>query len=192
MLFVLAATFVGCNRDASPRGEPTTASGPHATAPEPPTARQTASAAENALAESMLLVLDDFPGGWVHKAGDPSEDTPTTVPPALARCVSAAYVGRTGRAVGGEFSNKDTTLLSVNPIVSVFDNEDDAQIAARAIISEAQCFADVVGDGLDVDTSFAFGPTHTEPLSAGLFDRLTLRSTKPRHRRVATCSYSTS
>jgi len=117
----------------------------------------------------MLLALKDFPPGWVHKAADPGDDPHASVPAPLERCVPPAFVGQTGRAVGGEFSDENTTLLSINPLVYVFDSEEHAQIAARAITSEAQCFADVIGNGLDLDRTFAFGETHTEPLSADFF-----------------------
>lgn len=117
----------------------------------------------------MLLTLPDFPAGWVHQAAGPRDDLQASDPGPFTRCISSAFAGQTGRAVGGEFSDKDTTTLSINPSVYVFDNAADAQSAAQSIISEVQCFADVIGDGLDTGGTVKLGQTYTEPLQADAF-----------------------
>jgi hypothetical protein len=125
-----------------------------------------ASANEDDFAASMLLTLDDFPAGWVHKPGEP--DT-SNAPAPLAPCYDFELHGQTGEAVGGEFSDFNTTMLSINPSVYVFDSAEHAGLAADALIDQAQCLADAIGDGFDVDATFAFGPTETRPLDASAF-----------------------
>jgi hypothetical protein len=122
--------------------------------------------AEDELARSMLLTLNDFPTGWVHK---PDEAAQAPGPAPLEACLVDTYPGQTGSAIGGEFSDENTTRLSINPSVYVFQDASSASAAADTILAIGECFAEAIGDGLNVDETFAFGPSWTEPLSADSF-----------------------
>lgn len=126
-------------------------------------------ASEDDLAESLLLTPADFPPGWIHEPDQPGEDPQEPSPNPLEACLDDEYAGQTGSAIGGEFSDTNTTRLSINPSVYIFDTPASAQNAAQTIISNAQCIADVVGEGIEVNGSFALGKTYTEPLSAEAF-----------------------
>jgi len=140
-----------------------------ASAVDPTSARVTK---DDALAESMLLAASDFPNGWVHEPTDSSYDPQAPfpgAPDAMKKCFTGAFPGQTGRAIGGEWSNSRTTMLSINPSVYVFDNPEDAQRAAQQTMTNAQCMADSIGDGLDVDATFSYGKSYTTQLAANEF-----------------------
>ena len=155
LLAITLSLAAGCGGGASSAGEAS-----------PPGSESALSdpTAEDAFAESLLLTSDDFPTGWVHLAyeRDPREAAPEPSRP----CIENQFPGQTGSAIGGEFSDENTTLLSINPSVFVFDGAASAQAAAEAIMSNVQCYADRVGDGMDVNETFAVGKTYTEALEA--------------------------
>jgi hypothetical protein len=177
ILVLGVALGTACASDTSTEGKTRSSASPPAssdsTSPKTPAAQETTRSAdpraEDDLAESMLLTIEDFPPGWVHKPYDDSQDAQAPDPNPLEPCSDDSFAGQTGSAIGGEFSDENTTLLSVNPSVYVFESAESAQSAADTIVSNAQCFADVIGDGLDIDETFAFGRTYVEPLSAEAF-----------------------
>ncbi len=67
-------------------------------------------------------------------------------------------------------SDENTTLLSINPAVFVFDSEASAESGIDSPIEEYECLAQVVGDGLDVDEEFAFGEMRVETLPTDVYD----------------------
>jgi len=171
-LAVVSIALIACGGDGYSAS--TTASSPTPSEQSDRAARDagatpTAAPSEDSLAASMLPTLADFPTGWVHRPASPDEDLAVAGPEPIRACFQPELTGLTGTAVGGEFSDSNTTRLSINPSVYVFNNETNAEQAVQTIAARAQCFADTIGDGLDVDESFAFGPTYTEALNAGDF-----------------------
>lgn len=117
----------------------------------------------------MLITLEDFPAGWIHEPEEP-EETQERGPEPLEACLVDNYPGQTGSAIGGEFSDENTTRLSINPSVYVFQDDSSARNAADALLASVQCFSEAIGDGFNVDETFAFGPSWTEPLPSDGFD----------------------
>jgi hypothetical protein len=122
--------------------------------------------ADSDSAASRLLTIDDFPDGWVHRPPQPGEVDDGSTPGENAYgCPVGPLVGETDRAFGGEYSNANTTMLSVNPTVHVFETAAAAAAALDELYARSECFARAVGDGLDLDASFAFGKTTIEERS---------------------------
>jgi hypothetical protein len=119
----------------------------------------------------MLLDRSDFPQDWVHRPWDQEALDEFRSGSAWQHCyANSTLPGETDRAYGGEYSNENTTLLSINPAVFVFDSEANAELGMDSLIKEFECFAGVVGDGLEVDEQFAFGETRVERLPADMYD----------------------
>lgn len=106
-----------------------------------PTATPTADAnAESALAESLLLDVNDFPTGWAEGPADDEEPSP------FDRCDDKApSKGRTGEAETGEFSEGDSK--EVQHSVAVFTSAADAAASLDEVRALGECLADVVNKG---------------------------------------------
>lgn len=135
-----------------------------------PTSSPISSAVDDGLAATMLLDASDFPEGWIHRPYDEKAIDEWRSNPAWAQCFNPSLPGETDRAFGGEYSDKNTTLLSINPAVYVFDSAAGAESGMKSLIDEYDCFAGVVGTGLDVDAGFAYGDTSVETLDADVYD----------------------
>lgn len=126
---------------------------------------------EAGVAQTMLLALSDFPQGWVHRPWDQEAIDDFRSGSAWEHCYEERTLsGETDRAYGGEYSDENTTLFSINPAVFVFDSNANAESAVDSLIAEFQCFAQVVGEGLEVDEQFAFGETRVEILPADMYE----------------------
>ena len=128
---------------------------------------------DDRLAESMLLDSDDFPDDWVHLAynqDDLDEAYADFGVGSLDACRMESFDGETGRALNGEFSDRNTTMLSINPRVIVFDTDEHARAAVADIVRVQRCEADAIGTGLDVDETFALGPATFESRPSEPFD----------------------
>jgi hypothetical protein len=102
------------------------------------------STAENALAEDLLLTLDDFADDWTEMP-DEDEDTPNP----LDECDPGTPEGRTGEAESGEFSDGSVTFQQS---VGVFESADDAVAALERVPGMGDCMVGIVNDGgLDDD-----------------------------------------
>jgi hypothetical protein len=102
-----------------------------------------AAADENALAQSMLLALSDFPTGWAEESSDEDEESP------FDQCDSEAD-GQTGRAETGEFSEGGNATVAES--VVIFNTA--ARVSARLdnLLSFGDCLVGVVASGkLDTD-----------------------------------------
>ena len=120
---------------------------------------------EAAIAQTMLIDISDFPAGWVHRPWDEEAIDEFRSIPAWSHCYEQKTLpGETDRAYGGEYSDENTTLLSINPAVFVFDSEGNAEQGVDELVGEFECFAAVVGNGLDVNERFAVGETGVEAL----------------------------
>jgi hypothetical protein len=136
---------------------------------EPTRTRVGVTGDEGEFARSMLLTRSDFPDGWVHRAPVAEEQAEPEPGDPFHAC-DPEIPGQTGEAFGGEYSDENTTLLSINPTVHVFETEEHAEQAVDLIVGQARCFAEAIGEGMDVDDEFAFGPTTFEELSAEEFN----------------------
>lgn len=145
--------------------EPTATTAPSATATA---AAPLDPSAENAFAESLLLTLADFPAGWFHEPAEPEDSEPPSAP--FDACIDIEFDGQTGSAIGGEFLPESSARLRISPTVYVFEGAAAAQEAAETIVSSIQCFADLVGDGLDLDEDFAIERAYTEPLAPAAYE----------------------
>ena len=122
-------------------------------------------------AQTKVLELSDFPSGWVHRPWDQEAIDQFRSLPAWKHCYQEKTLpGETDRAYGGEYSDKNTTLRSINPAVFVFDSEANAKRGIDGLINEYECFAGVVGDGLAVNESFAMGETNVKALPEEMYD----------------------
>lgn len=135
--FILAAALSACGGSSTPDAP----SGP------PP-----AAGSEDELARSLLLAISDFPDGWIHEPAEPDE---LAASDPFAGCNQEPYPGQTGKAEGGEFSDADTTQLSVNPIVFVFATEKDAKAALDRFADQINCMARIIRNGSARDEEFA-------------------------------------
>jgi len=119
----------------------------------------------------MLLDGSDFPPDWIHLPYDQDAIDEFRSGSAWEHCYeNSTLPGETDRAYGGEYSDENSTLLSINPAVFVFDSEASAESGVDSLIDEYECFAQVVGAGLEVDEDFAFGEMRVETLPADVYD----------------------
>jgi hypothetical protein len=126
---------------------------------------------DSGFARTMLLDRSDFPQNWVHSPWDQEAVDEFRSRSAWQHCYeNSTLPGETDRAYGGEYSNANTTLLSINPAVFVFDSEVKAESGMDSLIEESECFARVIGNGLDVDEQFAFGETRVETLPEEMYN----------------------
>ncbi|HLC40295.1 MAG TPA: hypothetical protein VJO34_01555 [Methylomirabilota bacterium] len=144
------------------------------------------SEAENELAASLLLTVDDFPTGW---AEDTSADEETT---ALEKeCDTGPAPGRTGWAETGDFSMGGISTIAEG--VAVFQLQDDARASLDRIESAGKCRVDFINDGklgdskrVFSDASFsrasfpAYGDASTRPGESTPPSRRNTRSTARR------------
>ena len=101
---------------------------------------------ENALAEDLLLTLDDFAEDWTEEPED-DDDSPNP----LDECDPGPAAGRTGEAESGEFSDGDWTFQQS---VGVFETPEDAVAAIERVPGMGDCMVEIVNDGgLDDDES---------------------------------------
>jgi len=119
----------------------------------------------------MLLALSDFPQGWIHRPWDQQAIDDFRSGSAWEHCYEEATLpGETDRAYGGEYSDENTTRLSINPAVFVFDSGANAERGIDSLIGQFECFAQTIGNGLEVDEQFAFGETSVEALPEEMYD----------------------
>lgn len=116
---------------------------------------------ESALAESLLLTVQDFPVGWSEQAEEDEEEG------LIERCSDETDldVGRTGRAATGSFSSSN--LPEIEHSVVVYASNDALNVAIDAAISEErfQCVVDRINDG-EIDTEdFEYGDASFGPIS---------------------------
>ena len=107
------------------------------------------SEAENELAASLLLTVDDFPTGWAEDTSADEENA------ALEKeCDTGPAPGRTGWAETGDFSKGGSSSISQQ--FAVFQSTDAAQDALHRIESRGKCAVDVINDGKLDDSEFEF------------------------------------
>jgi hypothetical protein len=101
--------------------------------------------AEDDLARSLLLTVNDFPTGWAEELGEEDdEDNP------FDQCDPGPPPGRTGIAETGDFSKGGTEEVSQQ--VGVFDSAQDATAALDRYPSTGDCVVKLINDG-KLDTS---------------------------------------
>lgn len=132
-------------------------------------ATQTPSPTDDVVASTLLLDSSDFPEGWVNLPWNQQAMDDFRAGAPWERCHASMLPGEVDRAYGGEYSDANTTLLSINPAIYVFDSAASAEAGVDSLIGEYECFADVVGKGIDIDEQFAFGETNVEALAADQF-----------------------
>ena len=164
LLAIVLALAIACagsapssDQASPPASQPTQSESEH---PIDPTA-------ENEFATSMLLTLADFPAGWFHEPDDSDEDE---MPNPLDVCFDDEFEGQTGSALGGEFSDANTSRLSINPSVYVFGSADDAQKAVESMLPSIKCMAVLIGDGLELNANVALGRMYYEPISTDVYE----------------------
>jgi hypothetical protein len=100
---------------------------------------------ETALAQAMLLVLEDFPTGWAEDKSDLQDDEESP----FDECDTGPEIppGRTGRAETGDFS--DDSSSDISETVAVFADVESLSQEWDAVFSpsRADCFVGVVEDG---------------------------------------------
>ena len=149
VLTLFAVPLAGCNSgDDGESATPTLAPG-----------------SEDALAREIVLMTDDFPRGWQHRPPDESSEPPA----ALADCAPEVYVGVSGHATGGAFSDSDLNRVSISPAVWVFADELAARDAVDEFVEDVECYARLVREGrLDTDAGRFTSATVEQP-EAGAF-----------------------
>lgn len=112
----------------------------------PPTntpAEATIAHSEDALAESLLLTIADFPTGWTETPDDESDDGDSS---GLDKCsVKEKLSGGTGTASTGDFSKGNSG--SVTQLVAVYATDEAAKAATPALESFFDCLVRVINDG---------------------------------------------
>jgi hypothetical protein len=100
---------------------------------------------ERAIAESILLTVNDFPTGWAEETQS-DEESP------FDRCDPDKAPGNLGEAETGDFSDGSDFTLSES--VAVFETSAQVGFAIDRVEEVAQCFVEVVDDG-DADNAEA-------------------------------------
>ena len=100
--------------------------------------------AEDDLARSLLLDVNDFPTGWAETPADEEDDNP------FDECNGDPPRGRTGTAETGNFSSGGSEVISQD--AGVFDSPANVNSTLDQIQERADCIVKVVNEGkLDDD-----------------------------------------
>ncbi len=141
-LLLLAATLLLATA-CSGSDEPTAAAGSTPRATATPTANPDA---ENDLAKTYLLTINDFPTGWAENPPDDDEaESPTD------KCDDFSELrGRSGRAFTGDFSRGGVAEVSQG--AALFPDDATAAAAMQQVSGRLDCLAKIINDGgLDED-----------------------------------------
>ncbi|MEX1254911.1 MAG: DUF4352 domain-containing protein [Dehalococcoidia bacterium] len=111
---------------------------------------------EDQLAESMLLLLSDFPTGWAEEP-ESDEDSP------FDDCTPDTPAGRMGRAATGSFSSGGSDSISQS--LATFETPDQANAAEDDRSSIGDCLVEVVEAGRLDDQEAAYSDASFSPLS---------------------------
>ena len=112
---------------------------------------------EDALADSLLLEVSDFPSGWAEEPpADEGEEDP------FEEC-TPDMPGRTGRAESGDFSRGGSATIAQSIVVYVGNAEISA--ALDQVPANAQCSIDLINDGDLDDSEFAYSDASLGSLS---------------------------
>ena len=112
-------------------------------APEQPTSTVDPNA-EDDLARSLLLDVNDFPTGWAETPADEDDDSP------FDDCDEGHAPGRTGVADTGDFSSGGSDVVSQE--AAVFDTPENGNSVLDRIQGRADCVVEAINEGkLDDD-----------------------------------------
>ena len=146
LVVAVACTSSGGDSDGGDDGAQSTTTSETAEAtdaPEQPTSTVDPNA-EDDLARSLLLDVNDFPTGWAETPADEEEDNP------FDECDEGPAAGRTGSAETGQFSSGGSEAISHD--VGVFDTPENGSSALDRLPSRADCIVELINDGaLDDD-----------------------------------------
>lgn len=115
-----------------------------------------AAANEDDLAQSLLLVLSDFPTGWAEEPDNDNESP-------FDECGYETSEGRTGRAETGTFSDGGSSGISQT--LATFETSSQVDAALDRLSSAGDCFVRVVAEGKLDDEDAIYSDASFSPLS---------------------------
>lgn len=151
--------------DSSPSDS--SGSTPPANVSDTATATDTEPVNEDALAQAILLTVNDFPAGWSEDTtaeDDEDEESP------FDKCARDQNDGRTGEAETGDFSPSNTP--SISQTVVVYESPEKLNLALDQMTGLVACMTSVMQDGGLDDDEFEVTDVKSGPVSfASIGDR---------------------